>query len=94
MESLSAFLLHGDVARRAFVARGGLESLHVLVSKALGSAGLENSAGPGRDRAGPGPGSDTYAQQEDAYGDGEEEQSSGYEVRIILCTIACNHDTP
>jgi len=78
VESLSAFLLHGDAARRAFVAKGGLESLHVLVSKALGSAGLENSAGPGRDQAGPGPGSDTY---QEAYGYGEGELSSGHEVR-------------
>ena len=71
VESLCLFLHHGDVAKRAFVTRGGLDALHVLINKAVNSN--RSNSGP----QGPG-GTSIY---EDYDGDGEwDGGASGDEV--------------
>ena len=65
VENLCLFLHHGDVAKRAFVTRGGLEALHVLISKAVSSSSSRSASGP---MGSQGPGGAFY---EADYDDGE-----------------------
>ena len=76
IESLSLFLHHGDIAKRAFVARGGLDSLHILISKAINTSNAANSAGPG-------PGS-FASLEEDTWDGGEASQGNEVSGDLIM----------
>ncbi|GAX83723.1 hypothetical protein CEUSTIGMA_g11148.t1 [Chlamydomonas eustigma] len=84
VEGLAAFVSHSSAAKRAFISKGGLEAIYVLISKAVPVDDNE---------AGPGPGSRTQEADEFGY---KADASAGDEVRALgaLVLLQCLTDSP